>query len=467
MGVDLQVHAGACSNGDEAAKKKHVCDHTNFMTKSLSPRELFKSLGSPTKIVAPMVDHLELAWRILSRRYGATLCYTPMFHARLFAELAKYRHDMWGPQDGGEGDRPTIVQFCANDPDYLLAAAKLVQDRCDAVDLNLGCPQGIARKGHYGLFLMEDWPLISKLISTLHKELTVPVTAKIRVYDDWEKSVEYAKMVLAAGAQFVTIHGRTREMKGQKTGLADWTKLRYVQERLPEGTVFFANGNILYPEDVERCMEATQCHAVMLAEGNLYNPGVFWTELEDIDKQFPRVDKIAREYLEIVKLVDSPASVNLCKSHLFKLLRPMLARETGIRDMLAKTNPAKRGLEPIEEVVVALEAVVAEIYKREDIAEVDVVTTGEVEAWGGSYKKVPYWRCQPYFRKVNGVDGNERFGNTGQKTGETLDKTGETLDKAGETAEPDEPTTSTTCGEIEIENRKRPVEGGAEPAAKR
>jgi len=268
-----------------------------------------------------------------SERSGV-LAYTPMFHARLFTSDQKYRDSHFQPTreplappssssppptnppapflDGNPAtDRPLFVQFCANDPDSLLAAARIVAPHCDAVDLNLGCPQGIARKGHYGAFLQEDQDLIFRLINTLHKNLDIPVTAKIRILETREATLAYAQNVLRAGASILTVHGRRREQKGHLTGLADWETIRWLRDQLPPDTVMFANGNILEYDDLETCLAVTKTDGVMSADSNLSNPGIFaappppgqegrdyWRGKDG--KGGWRVDEVFRRYLDII-----------------------------------------------------------------------------------------------------------------------------------------------------------------------
>lgn len=84
-----------------------------------------ETLKSPRSVLAPMVDQSELTFRMLAREHGADLCYSPMVHSRIYAERdEEMRAQMFStvPED-----RPLVVQFCGNDPQTLLAAARAVQ----------------------------------------------------------------------------------------------------------------------------------------------------------------------------------------------------------------------------------------------------------------------------------------------------------------------------------------------------
>ncbi|KAI9905017.1 hypothetical protein N3K66_001546 [Trichothecium roseum] len=354
MTADIEEANGAAAVAPpaqvQAEEGKGMGEKTEKKKKKLHGRAFYESIGSPKYVVAPMVDQSEFAWRMLTRSFipeseqSDLLAYTPMLHARLFHQDEKYRRAHFQatrPSDDGADnhgetnnsevaetgeskekqpwldgnpalDRPLFVQFCANDPEHLLAAARHAAPHCDAVDLNLGCPQGIARKGRYGAFLQEEQGLIHRLISTLHRDLDVPVTAKIRILDDEASTLAYARNVLDAGASIITVHGRRREQKGHLTGLADWHMLRFLRDNLPPDTVIFANGNVLQGEDVERCLAATGADGVMSAEGNLSDPAIFgrppppgeegreYWRGRDGGLGGWRVDAVTRRYMDIL-----------------------------------------------------------------------------------------------------------------------------------------------------------------------
>ena len=257
-----------------------------------------------------------------------------MFNARLFSENAHYRATQFTTDPH---DRPLIVQFCGDNPETILKAAKFVEDQCDAVDLNLGCPQHIARRGHYGSFLQDEWDLIASIVKTLHENLKVPVTCKIRIFSDVEKTVRYAKMIEAAGAQMLTVHGRLREQKGHNTGLADWSQIKRVVEAV--GIPVIANGNILSLEDCEKCLKETGAVGVMSAEAHLYNPALF-------SNKNVFVWDMVMEYLQICKELEFPTPTSFIRGHLFKMFRKCLDLFTEHRSRLGNT----RTIEEIEEV---------------------------------------------------------------------------------------------------------------------
>lgn len=141
-----------------------------------------------TFISAPMVNQSDAPFRLLTRRYGATLTYTQMLDSHRLLNDPDYLHfhlrDLQATHpDWDTCTRPVVAQLCGNDPQVVVSAARHVQSYCDGIgasqpprtrsvhtvasfpDLNLGCPQEHAREGHYGGYLLttKDWPLVDSI----------------------------------------------------------------------------------------------------------------------------------------------------------------------------------------------------------------------------------------------------------------------------------------------------------------
>lgn len=337
----------------------------------------FESIGRPRFVVAPMVDASELAWRLLCRRHGATLCYTPMFHSNVFNKDPKYRKDNMVTC---EEDRPLIVQFCGNNPEIIASAAKLVEGQCDAIDINLGCPQSIAKRGRYGSFLQDDWDLLKKIVQTMSEAVSVPITCKVRIFESIEKSVEYALMLQNAGCKMLTVHGRTREQKGPLTGIASWEHIKAVREAI--SIPMLANGNIQCLQDVYRCLEYTKVDGIMSAEGNLTNPAIF----EGIN---PVTWEIANEYLELVEQYPCPTSY--IRGHLFKIFHKIFSLEENNEDR--QILATAQNLDDFKRVCVNVRDKYLPYHEGKIYIENDESITRI-----GFNLILPPWICQPYVR---------------------------------------------------------------------
>lgn len=228
-------------------------------------------------------------------------------------------------------------------------------------------------------------------VTHLHAKLPIPVIAKTRVFPSLDRTLAYASHLRTAGAQLLTIHGRTREAKGHQAGLASWEKIAAVVASQP-GIPVLANGGVPSAEELDPCLEATGAVGVMSAEGNLYNPMIFApsnvgggkeygrclpVEMQDAlracdgelegtwaeDAAYGPSTWLAAQYLAIVRTLPSTrTSSSAIKSHLFKLFRPIWAtkRHLDLREALGKAGGGKMRDERTE----GYSKVVAEMLKR-------------------------------------------------------------------------------------------------------
>ncbi|KVI02701.1 Aldolase-type TIM barrel, partial [Cynara cardunculus var. scolymus] len=281
----------------------------------------WKKLGEPKMIVAPMVDNSELPFRILCRKYGAEAAYTPMLHSRIFSENDKYRSQEFTTC---KEDRPLFIQFCANDPETLLQAARRVESHCDYVDINLG-------RGNYGAFLMDKLPLIKSLVEKLALNLTVPVSCKIRIFPDLQDTLNYAKMLEDAGCSLLAVHGRTRDEKDGKKVRANWDAIRVVKNalRIP----VLANGNIRHIDDARNCLEQTGADGVLSAESLLENPALFagFNDHGKVDR-----GELVVEYLKLCEKY--PVPWRMIRSHVHKMLGEWFRIHPHVREDLNKQS---------------------------------------------------------------------------------------------------------------------------------
>lgn len=221
-------------------------------------------------ILAPMAGVTDLSFRKICKEFGPGLVCTEMVSSKaIFYDDSKTKLLM-----NTEGEkRPISMQIFGSDEETMGYAAKYVSKLADIVDINMGCPAPKVVKNGDGSKLLLDIEKAEKIIKSVVKNSSKPVTLKLRKGWDLNNivAVEFAQMAENTGVSAITIHGRTRtEMY---SGKADLDIIKKVKESVKIPVI--GNGDIVDEESALKMFEYTGVDGIMIGRGTFGNPWIF------------------------------------------------------------------------------------------------------------------------------------------------------------------------------------------------
>ena len=197
---------------------------------------------------------------------------------------------------------PISYQISGHKPNMMRKAAQFLTNYADMIDINMGCPVNKVVKGQDGCALMRNPDLAMELVKAVKEGTDKPVSVKFRLGYTFDEInfVEFGQKMQSAGADFITIHGRTRSQL--YSGLADWKMIGRLKGEID--IPFFANGDITSIEDAIQCLEESKADGIAIGRGAMGDP----TLLGRISHYLKTNEKISPPSLE--------ERVEILKSHL-------------------------------------------------------------------------------------------------------------------------------------------------------
>lgn len=230
-------------------------------------------LGERPVVLAPMEDVTDIGFRMLCKRFGASMVYTEFVSAEALVRSIKSTVNKLTISDE---ERPVGIQIYGRDVESMVEAAKIVeQAHPDVIDLNFGCPvKKVAGKGA-GAGMLKNIPLMLDITREVVKAVDTPVTVKTRLGWDMNSLIitDLAEQLQDCGIEALTIHGRTRSQ--MYTGEADWTPIGEVKNNPRIHIPIIGNGDIATPEQAKAAFERYGVDAVMVGRATFGRPWIF------------------------------------------------------------------------------------------------------------------------------------------------------------------------------------------------
>lgn len=225
-----------------------------------------KDLISSKVSLAPMAGITDYVLRTLVRKYSKNcLLTTEMISSEALTQVKNtdivYRD---------ENHSPISYQLSGHKPQMIADCAEYLQKYADMIDINMGCPVNKVVKGTDGCALMRNVELAEEIVKTVKSQISIPLSVKFRLGYTFDELnyVEYGQRMQAAGADFITIHGRTRsQMYG---GKADWKKIAELKKNVD--IPVFANGDVVSIDTAIQCLEESCADGVAIGRAAMGDP---------------------------------------------------------------------------------------------------------------------------------------------------------------------------------------------------
>ena len=220
-----------------------------------------------------MEDVTDIGFRLLCKRFGASMVYTEFVSAEALVRSIKSTVAKLTIRDE---ERPVGIQLYGRDVEAMVEAARIVEQvHPDVIDLNFGCPvKKVAGKGA-GAGMLRNIPLMLNITREVVKAVHVPVTVKTRLGWDKENLIitDLAEQLQDCGIRALTIHGRTRSQ--MYTGEADWTLIGEVKRNPRIHIPIIGNGDITTPEQAREAFDRYGVDAIMVGRATFGRPWIF------------------------------------------------------------------------------------------------------------------------------------------------------------------------------------------------